>query len=201
MIQHHKLNGVEISTYTKAKKGNWCSGDSFYTNETEDYIICAIADGLGSGEDARESSSAAINLITEYHRLELDDLMAMCNNVLWNKRGAVVAILKIYKHDRSIVYCNVGNIGCHFYTPSGKLTRPIPSRGYLSGKKQKFRIQRMNFEQGMSFVLYSDGLLFTPFFHSYFSNLDSPKGAIEQVLQTMENSDDDTTIVIGKIID
>ncbi|MDQ0256144.1 negative regulator of sigma-B (phosphoserine phosphatase) [Evansella vedderi] len=199
MIHHEQLNGIDISTFKAAKKGNWCSGDSLLIEKTEDYVVCAVADGLGSGEEAAEASEAAIETIKENHHLDVESLMAKCNNVLFNKRGAVLAILKIDINDCQITYSNVGNIGCIFYDPSGKLTRPIPSRGYLSGKKQDFRIQKIYLEQEMSFILYTDGLIFNPVYHSYFTKMNSTKTTIQHLVDLNMDFKDDTTIVVGKI--
>ncbi|MFA9556657.1 PP2C family serine/threonine-protein phosphatase [Evansella sp. AB-rgal1] len=200
MIENHHLNGAIVSTYQTAKKGNWCSGDSVFTVSTEEYVLIAVADGLGSGEEALEASSAAIEEIKSHHHLDVSTIMKMCNQVLTSKRGTVLGVLKIYLAEKEMEYCNVGNIGCIFYTPSGKLDRPIPSRGYLSGKKQVFRIQRTSFEKGMTFLLYSDGLKFSPSFHTHFVELSSPEVAISQLTDEMQDTNDDTTIVIGKII-
>ncbi|UCZ53691.1 SpoIIE family protein phosphatase [Bacillus shivajii] len=199
MIEHQKINGIEISTYHVAKKGNWCSGDAYFITRTDDYVICAVADGLGSGEEAMNASEATIEIIKENHDLDLQDLMKKCNEVLWHKRGAVLTILKIDLINEELVYSNVGNIGCIFYTPSGRLNRPVPNRGYMSGKKREFKIQRLNYEKGMGFILFSDGLIFNPQYHKIISRMDSPKYVLEHLIDHMEDSDDDTTILIGKI--
>lgn len=199
MIEHQQLEGIEVSTYNVAKKGNWCSGDAFFLIRTEDYFLCAMADGLGSGEEANEASDAAISFIRTNHHLDVETLMSECNDLMWQKRGAVLTIIKLDMDTQEIIYCNVGNIGCIFYKPSGKLYRPVPSRGYLSGRKQNFRLQKLPFEKGMSFILHSDGLDFDPYYHSLFTRMGSPKFILQRLLDMMEISDDDTTIMVGKI--
>ncbi|MBU9710441.1 SpoIIE family protein phosphatase [Evansella tamaricis] len=199
MIEHQDLNGVEVSTYKAAKKGNWCSGDSFFVTRTKDYILCAMADGLGSGEEAMNSSTAVIEAIKNDHGEDVLFLMDKCNRVLVQRRGAVLSILRIDINEQEITYSNVGNIGCNFYSPDGKLDRPVPSRGYLSGKKQKIRIQRIPYEKGMTFVLYTDGFHFNPGYHSILSKMDSPKDTLHQLVELMEDTNDDTALLIGKI--
>ncbi|WP_096186814.1 SpoIIE family protein phosphatase [Evansella halocellulosilytica] len=198
MIEHQTLNGVEVSTYHVPKKGNWCSGDSYLVTHKENYVLLAIADGLGSGEEALKASEAAINTIKENHDLDMDYLMEKCNEVLWQKRGAVLTVLKIDLINQELIYSNVGNIGCIFYTPSGKLNRPIPTRGYMSGKKQRFRIQKLNYEKGMGFIIYSDGFIFETSYHSMISKMNSPKQMLERLVDQMEDTNDDTTILVGK---
>ena len=47
---------VEAYVYQEAKRGNRESGDTYFIHTEEDYFICAIADGLGSGPIARQSA-------------------------------------------------------------------------------------------------------------------------------------------------
>ncbi|MBM7096822.1 SpoIIE family protein phosphatase [Bacillus sp. H-16] len=199
MIKHHQLNDIEITSYYTAKQGNWCSGDAFYVSSGDEYVICAVVDGLGSGEEAMEASSAVIKVIEAHKDESVEVLMDKSNKELWQKRGAVMTIMKIDQRTQEIIYSNVGNIGCIFYPPSGKLVRPIPSRGYLSGKRQKFKAQRISFEKGMTFILYSDGLTFDPVFHQFMAKTPSTKKAMEQVIGGMADTSDDTTILIGKV--
>ena len=199
MIEHLQLDGIEVSTYNVAKKGNWCSGDSYFTYRSKDYFLCAMADGLGSGEKANTASVAAINFIKENHHLDVKTLMSKCNELMWQKRGAVLTIIKLNMDTQEIAYSNIGNISCVFYKPSGELYRPVPSRGYLSGRKQTIRVQNLKFENGMTFILHSDGLNFDPYYHSLFSRMSSPKYLLQELVDIMETSDDDTTIMVGRI--
>ncbi|PYZ95467.1 phosphoserine phosphatase [Alteribacter lacisalsi] len=199
MIKHHQLDDMEVTSFHTAKKGNWCSGDAYYISSDDDYVICAVADGLGSGEEAMEASSAVIRCIEEHEDESVEELMARCNNVLLNTRGAVLTIIKLDIPSKEIVYSNIGNIGCIFYPPSGKLVRPIPSRGYMSGRRQKFKSQRIQYEKGTTFILYSDGLRFDPVFHAFMNGMPSTEKAMQQVIDSMTDQSDDTTILIGKV--
>lgn len=199
MMEHARIDGIDISTFSSAKKGNWCSGDSVIIEKGEGYVMCAVADGLGSGVEAKESSDAVIQMVKENHHLDMKVLMEKCNKGLSSKRGAVLSVMKINQKQREIEYCNVGNIGCIFYGPLGQLTRPLPSRGYLSGKKHHFRVQRVFLEGDMSFLLHTDGLNFNPAYHSYFSTMHSPEVTLQQLINAKLDQNDDTTIVVGRI--
>lgn len=72
-----------------------CCGDSFFIKTTEEYLICALADGLGSGERANESSAAISSLVEKNDDKDVEDLMKLCNEELRDKRGATVSILKV----------------------------------------------------------------------------------------------------------
>src|SRR5699024_10385072 len=54
---------VQVAVYQKAKSNNYYCGDSYFYTETENEFVCALADGLGSGEFAKESSQAVIDII------------------------------------------------------------------------------------------------------------------------------------------
>lgn len=199
MIEHQDLKEVDISIYQIPKKGNWCSGDAFYTVRTDNYILCAVSDGLGSGEQAMDASEAAMSVIKKEHHLDTDTLMEHCNQVLWGTRGVVITILKFDFQSGIIEYTNVGNISCTFYKPSGDMYRPVPTRGYLSGKKNKFKTQRIAYEKDTIFIVYSDGLIFNPVYHAIFSKEETPRRMIAQVVDLLKDSNDDTTILVGKV--
>ncbi|MGJ9382723.1 PP2C family serine/threonine-protein phosphatase [Salipaludibacillus sp. CF4.18] len=200
MIENQRLKHVDISVYHEAKKGNWCSGDAFYTIETDDYILCAVADGLGSGEQAMEAASAAMTEIKNNHDMDIETIMDRSNKVLFGTRGVVLTILKLDIQAEIIEYSNVGNITCTFYRPSGELVRPVPSRGYLCGKKKTFKTERIPYEKDLIFFLYSDGLIFDAKYHSIFSSKDSPTLIIERFINVIKSSNDDTTLLVGKVI-
>lgn len=199
MIEHQYFKEVDISIYQMAKKGNWCSGDAFYTVRTDDYILCAVADGLGSGEQAMDASEAAMSVIKRNHHYDVETIIDRCNRVLWGTRGAVMTILKLDFQSGIIEYTNLGNITCTFYKSSGEMYRPVPTRGYLSGKKNKFKTQQIPYEKDMIFIVYSDGWIFNPVYHSIFSKEETPRRMIDQVVELMKDSNDDTTILVGKV--
>ena len=150
----HKL---EVVAHQVAKEGNILCGDSFYYKTTDEYFVCIVADGLGSGEYAHEASRAAVAVVEEYHHEDVDHLMKRCNQALQNKRGAAVSIIKAYFQSREFVYSCVGNIRFFLYSAEGKLTYPLPVTGYLSGKPQVFKTQRFSYEPESKFLIYSDG--------------------------------------------
>ena len=76
------------------KNNNVYCGDSFYITINDDYFLCVLADGLGSGEFAYESSQAVVSIVKANPDEDVDTLMDYANKVLVRKRGAAVAILK-----------------------------------------------------------------------------------------------------------
>lgn len=189
---------MEICANKVAKGGQPFCGDSYFIHATDDYFICAIADGLGSGEFAFHSSSAVTKIVEENHHEPVDHLMRLSNSVLYQKRGAAVAILKVYFHTQEFEYSCVGNIRFYLYTDKEKLTYPLPVTGYLSGRPQKYRTQRFTYETNCKFILHSDGI-----------NILNVKAllrnrSIQQIASILEEettrSGDDSTYVIGSLL-
>jgi phosphoserine phosphatase RsbX len=198
VISQNTFNKIDICAYQQAKKGRPCCGDSYYIFGNDDFFICAVADGLGSGSAALESSQAAIDVIKEYQEEDIHSLMNRCNKALRQKRGSVLAIFKIYFREEMLVYSCIGNIRFMLYSPSGKLTHPLPALGFLSGKPQTFKIQRFPYEPGSSFIIHSDGLEFRSI-KSLIWRLSSPLDASNQLKQLIGIPKDDVTFLIGKI--
>nr|WP_242517955.1 PP2C family serine/threonine-protein phosphatase [Halobacillus sp. GSS1] len=184
-----------MSIFQKAKKGNYYCGDSYFYKETDDAFLCALADGLGSGEMARESSKAVMEVIEEHPDLTLEALIKKCNEVLVGKRGVVLGILRIDFDNRTYSYSSIGNIGVITVDPDGKRNRNIPLAGYLSGYPRKLRISRGTVQKGMIFLMFSDGVND----RRLSSNLTHSKD-VEQITQQYkelygQSRDDDITLI------
>ncbi|MCA0972784.1 SpoIIE family protein phosphatase [Halobacillus litoralis] len=149
---------MNLAVYQKAKKGNYYCGDSYFYKETEDAFVCAIADGLGSGEMARESSKAVMEIVEDYPELTIESLVNKCNEALVGKRGVVLGILRIDFRSQTYSYSSIGNIGVIIVSAEGKKSRNIPLAGYLAGFPRKLRVSQGKVEEGMKFLMFSDGV-------------------------------------------
>ncbi|WP_226585463.1 SpoIIE family protein phosphatase [Halobacillus litoralis] len=186
---------VNLSVFQKAKKGNYYCGDSYFYRETEDAFLCALADGLGSGEMARESSQAVMDVIEENPVLSIEALVKKCNEVLVGKRGVVLGILRIDFKNRTYSYSSIGNIGVITVDPDGKRNRNIPLAGYLAGYPRSLRVSHGDIKEGMIFLMFSDGVSD----RRLSSKLTQAKtvGQITEVYKGLygQNRDDDTTLI------
>jgi phosphoserine phosphatase RsbX len=190
---------TEVYAFQTIKEGKTLCGDSYFFTETNDYFICVLADGLGSGEFANASSSAVIRLIEENHDKSVEELMKDCNKVLLEKRGAAVSIFKVYFETQVFVYSCVGNIRFYLYTPNGRLVYPLPVSGYLSGRPQIYHTQRFSYEKNSKFLIHSDGFvshgaktLMKPYM--------SVKSIVDEIRTKVGNKSDDSTVIIGSLL-
>ena len=73
---------VELFVYQEAKSGNLESGDTYYITKTDEFMLCAIADGLGNGPVAKESADIIPKILEEYKEETLDELLLRCNELM-----------------------------------------------------------------------------------------------------------------------
>ncbi|MGG4490335.1 PP2C family serine/threonine-protein phosphatase [Metabacillus idriensis] len=198
MIQIEENNHVRAYAYQMQKEGKTLCGDSFLIKATEDYFICAVADGLGSGERAYESSSAIKEVVEEFHAEDVGLIIEKSNEVLKNKRGATVAIFKVYFKQNQFTFSSVGNIRFVLYSPSGTFVYPLPVLGYMSGKPQKFRVHSFAYDPGAKFIIHSDGLNIPAV-----KSLLKDHRTIEDISNHLEpytiSRQDDLTYVVGQL--
>ncbi|KXH80959.1 PP2C family serine/threonine-protein phosphatase [Sporosarcina sp. HYO08] len=189
---------VEVYVHQEAKKGNQISGDMYYLHAADDYFICAIADGLGNGPIARLSAEVIPKMLERHHHETVDELLLRCNEQMSGKRGAAVAIVKMYYQEKKVEYSCVGNVRFYMMQQQGTMVYPLPVMGYLSGRKQNLKKQTFNYSEGSRFVLHSDGVA-----------LKSPKAAFMQTASTYElfenvrrsaKQDDDSTFIVGSLL-
>ncbi|MGP1910292.1 PP2C family serine/threonine-protein phosphatase [Metabacillus sp. JX24] len=198
MYQTEQNSHVYAYAYQIQKEGKTLCGDSFLIKATEDYFICAVADGLGSGERAYESSSAIKEVIEEYHAEDVELLIAKSNEVLKNKRGATVAIFKAYFGQNMFTFSSVGNIRFVLYSPSGKYVYPLPVLGYMSGKPQKFSVHTYSYDAGAKFILHSDGLNI-PAVKSLLKDHQTIEDISNHLEPYTKSRQDDLTYVVGQL--
>src|SRR5699024_11712512 len=125
-------NKMQVAIYQQAKKGKGFCGDSYFYSETESEFICAIADGLGSGKFAKESSQIVIDIIKNNRYDSVQQIIKKCNKQLYGKRGAVLGILKIDLNSHKYTFSSIGNIGLIIIDSNSKNRRNIFSSGYLA---------------------------------------------------------------------
>lgn len=191
---------VEAIAAQSSKDGKALCGDDYFFLATDDYFVCVLADGLGSGEFAHESSRAVTNVVRESHGKDVDSLMELCNRVLLQKRGAAVAIFKVYFNELRFHYSCVGNIRFYLYPPNGKLVYPLPVTGYMSGRKQRFHTQVFSYVPNSRFLIHSDGFEMrgTKDFFGLSSSLEVSANQLEH---TNSAASDDITFIFGSLLE
>lgn len=188
-------SNVFVSVYQQPKQGNTFCGDSYFYNETEDHFICAIADGLGSGEYAMESSQAVIDIIKENNHVSVEELVRKSNEILYGKRGVVLGILKMDFRSEVYSFSSIGNIGIMTVTDDRVKKRNIPNTGYLAGYKRSIKVENYKLNKGTNFIMFSDGVKDKELSHCYFTDKDVNRITKAYELISEPNRSDDTTLI------
>lgn len=195
---HFQQEHLDAYAFQTAKEGKNFCGDSYYITANDDYFLCVLADGLGSGEFAYEASSAVAEVVRSNPDKDVNTLMNYCNDVLAQKRGAAVGILKVDFRKKEFEYSCVGNIRFYLYTPSGKLTYPLPVTGYLSGRPQTFRTQIYPYEEDSRFLIHSDGFINVNT-KKLLGNFESIAMIADMMKEQQTNKADDMTFIVGSL--
>lgn len=189
---------VEVYVYQGTKNGNKESGDTYFIHAEEDYFICAIADGLGSGPIARQSAQIIPKVLSEYHNESIDELLIRCNEHMMQKRGAAVAIVKVDYQRKTIQYSCVGNVRLYILRNRAQMIYPLPVMGYLSGRPQKLKMQQYDYQEGDLFFLHSDGVVLrSP--KALLKASSGPYELYQNVLGSIEQGDD-ATFIAGSLL-
>lgn len=186
---------VEVAVYQKPKKGNSCCGDSYYYHENDNKFICALADGLGSGELARESAQTVIEVVRDNSHLPEKQLAKLCTQKLSGQRGVVLGILILDYDAHHFKFLSIGNIGLRTITHAKKKNRNIPNQGYLGGLQRDFKVMKEKLEPNMKFILFTDGVSDNELSLGYFLY-----SSVKQIINTYQNlieepREDDTTLI------
>ncbi|PWU68074.1 SpoIIE family protein phosphatase [Gracilibacillus dipsosauri] len=195
-----KSQQVEVSVFQKAKDDNYYCGDSYFYKEVDGTFICALADGLGSGKYANESSQLVVDIIREYSTLPLKLIMKKCNESLFGKRGVVLGILQIDLETQEYAYTSIGNIGLMTITADSIKKRTIPQAGYLSGYERPVKIVKDRVEDGMIFVMFSDGVTSKEISNSYFLHKEVNHITDTFAYLYQNKLNDDTTLIAMKFV-
>lgn len=193
-----KKNHIKVATYQRAKANHYCNGDSFFYSETDKNFICALADGLGSGKLAKESSQAVVDVIEENPDATPEQIIDFCNSVLTSKRGVVIGILKIDYDAEMYSFLSIGNIGLMVVDEHGKRKRLIPKSGFLAGYRRTFKIEHGKLGDKMNFILFSDGVLEKELAKSYILGEDVDRIIAYYKELDSENRKDDTTLIAAR---
>lgn len=186
---------IDVAIFHEKKNGQVECGDSYFYLEEDNLFVCALADGLGSGSLAKESSDIVIDLIKRNINEDEETIIMKCNKELKGKRGAVLGIFKIDFTTERYTYSSIGNIGLTIIKKDGKRVRNIPKQGYLSGYYRNLKVIGGVIESGTNYLLYSDGVDDIELVNSRFSN-----GGAQTLIDRFkriknEKRKDDTTLI------
>lgn len=150
---------IHYTAFLKAKAEGMLSGDAFKVRLMDGEYEAVLIDGLGSGAGANASATVVINEFEDNPSIKPEQLLEKSNGKLIGMRGAVAAAICIHFESRLIEYSSIGNISCYIFKRKTKrIIYPRQQMGYLSGEKQFFSTQAIEYESGDYFLLHTDGV-------------------------------------------
>ena len=191
---------IDVAVYQKAKNNNEYCGDSYYYKETEDEFICVLADGLGSGKYAKESSQAVIDIVESNYNAPVDTLIKMFQQSLIGKRGVVFGLLRLDLKSKQYTFYSIGNVSVMAFSPTFGKKFHIPESGYLGGYTKPVKEVEADLEEGTVIVMFSDGVRAQAL--SSKSIIGKNVDAIIDYYSTMHNAqkEDDATLIAMEVL-
>jgi negative regulator of sigma-B (phosphoserine phosphatase) len=197
VIETKQYNKTLLSIVQQCKKGQPVCGDAYFTEETEDYLIIAIADGLGSGSEAKEVADRATRCFQDHHHLDVKELILLCNQHLHHTRGAVVGVMKLDFRSSTIAYAGIGNIQFMLCPENQKAVRPFSKPGYLNGRPIQVLQQQIPYLKGTPFIMFSDGLDVKQHINQNVNIYEDTDTLIHKVADELVGINDDLTFIVG----
>ncbi|GIO24310.1 SpoIIE family protein phosphatase [Oceanobacillus sp. J11TS1] len=186
---------VDVSVFQKSKKGNHLCGDSYFFIEEEQMFLAVLADGLGSGEIAKESSQIVVDIVEQHTDKTVEEIVKICNKQLIGMRGAVIGILKLDFMDQTFTFSTIGNIGIIVLENGVPKKRNIPSSGYLGSLYRSVKVMTQKLTKGTNFIMFSDGVMDKEL-SKYFFKDDNVERITETYAQYSDRTrHDDTTLM------
>lgn len=203
MIVYKQSLKSDISVLQKPKSGQNLCGDAFFVKETDDYLMIAIVDGLGSGKEAHQVADNSIKYLEENHSNSLENILRGCNQLLQGSRGAVMGVMKLAFASSTVSFAGIGNIQCILFSEEQRLSRALSSPGYLNGRPIQYRVTQLPYKKDTFFMMFSDGLVLEQPLIQNIRQYSSPQQCLNEleqnVLRMSEN--DDLTVILGKCSD
>lgn len=196
IFSEKKDSVIQTSVFSRPKPGFKSNGDAYFIKRYEDSAIVAVVDGIGHGDKASEASKAALKVIEDKYRDDLEQVVLTVHRRLHGSRGCVLGIVRMNK-DGKIEYLGVGNIRTQIYTTE-RYKRLVSFDGLLGSNVRTLRTDRLALSTPCLIVLHSDGVSTFNFDDKrivYRPVMEIAKEAFEQ----HKKSTDDATLLIARI--
>lgn len=193
---------MEHSVIHQAKNYAQPCGDCYYVSDNAPWFFI-LADGLGSGDEARFAANTAISVAKEFcqkyredRKLHLSDLICRCHQELKSTRGAAIGGVLLDEDNNELLFCGVGNIRL---TLAGRHSKSVFSQPGIVGAQTlpRLSVKGVPLKDYFTGFLFSDGI--SP--ESVLAAAQNPylplKRLAEEVYRMNKTIDDKTLIVFS----
>jgi len=151
--------GREVAVWGRPKDGERVSGDDGAFVRTDEGLLIVIADGLGHGTAARDSSSRVARIARSEPNKGLEGLLHASDTALSGLRGAAVTVALVHEHQARVDCAAVGNVMCAIERRdrSSKFGSEQWTLG-VPAMRRKVRVEQQSFPANSLLLLQSDGV-------------------------------------------
>ncbi|MBN6186585.1 SpoIIE family protein phosphatase [Aneurinibacillus sp. BA2021] len=188
------------SVHHTSKKPNTPSGDCYYVGSDRQKAMLSIADGLGSGPEAKASAEKMIQEIETYTPGEMSPLSLLeeGNRTLHGSRGSVVGIAMIDIDKKQLSYAGIGNITCLVVTPARQKHYLISNPGFLNGRPFRGVERYVPYHPEDTVLIFSDGIQLPDNWEYIVTDKLPPDIILQRLVHEMKPVNDDATLIVGK---
>jgi anti-sigma regulatory factor (Ser/Thr protein kinase) len=137
--------------------GEQVCGDNWSWSDGERGRTVMLVDGSGHGIEAARAAEAAVRSFQRNAQAGCEDLIASIHRALTPTRGAAVAVARIDKAARSIVFAGLGNIA-GVLVSAGRQRHMVSLNGIAGHVAPRIRAFTYEFTEDPLVIMHSDGL-------------------------------------------
>ena len=194
-----EIKPLKVGAVNVAKRGEGVSGDSWGMEQVNGYSALMMADGLGHGVDANAASKEAVRIFHLHAHLPPKELIERLHQALRGSRGAAVAVARVDRGNRKLMFCGAGNISAQIYSADRPSQHLVSVNGTAGHQTQTLREFAYAWPEDGVLVLNSDGLSSRAGLESYPRLRSRDSSLIAGVLyRDFSRGHDDATVVVAK---
>ncbi|HEU4962776.1 MAG TPA: SpoIIE family protein phosphatase [Bacilli bacterium] len=134
-------------------------GDGYVVRKWEDRTLILVADALGHGTKAQETTTILLDLVQATPPVQLRKLLLGCHHMMRPTRGAAAAFVIIDHQSRTVTYSGIGNIALYHATARDGVTASKRMvRGILGYRQIVPTETTFPYQAGDRLLLFTDGV-------------------------------------------
>lgn len=153
-----RLPPLQLGALNLAKPGQEVCGDAWGVEQTPDYSVIMVADGLGHGLDARTAAAEAVRILHSAPGLSPGEIVERAHLALRSTRGAALAVARIDRYRERVTFSGIGNISAHIYSGLAEGQHLVSVHGTAGFQTAKIREFEYPWPDRGMLLMYSDGL-------------------------------------------
>jgi len=184
----------EFGAATRARGFDKFNGDAYLVRVWRDKLLVALIDGLGHGEAAELSASAAQASVNTLPELPLAKIFENASRACKSTRGVVMTVVR-FDSPSQLSFAGVGNVEARAITPSESVHFRV-LRGIVGAGDPHASVKQLAWDPAGLLVMHTDGLTAKWHWSSFKGLLREPcQSVARRFLYELGSTDDDSTVL------